>query len=303
MGIKERHERDREAVKRAILDAARDLFVSEGYENVSIRKIAERIEYSPAAIYSYFPSKDEIFIALAEEGVRLFGDCNTGPLDGLPAIERLRSMVLRLYRFSIEHPQYFALMFVDRTVPRICREYERFAFAREMRQELIAELEHAADEGVFPKTIPAASGFSDSDHGRPGSRGHASLGPAHRGKRGRPGERRVECHAWPGSRRASRWSPDSGRWRETQRTRRRKITRGIGSMRTFRIKTIAKLGVIVCATAFTSACGGGDARANAAASPVVRRGRCHSGRRRRGNQAGGADRRARDRHVHAGRIV
>ncbi|MGE3707473.1 MAG: helix-turn-helix domain-containing protein, partial [Vicinamibacterales bacterium] len=48
MGIKERHERDREAVRRAILDAARELFVTEGYGNVSIRKIAERIEYSPA---------------------------------------------------------------------------------------------------------------------------------------------------------------------------------------------------------------------------------------------------------------
>src|ERR1700689_3029099 len=71
MGIKERHERDREAVERAILDAARDLFVAEGYANVSIRKIAERIEYSPAAIYVYFRSKDDIFFALAEEGFRL----------------------------------------------------------------------------------------------------------------------------------------------------------------------------------------------------------------------------------------
>src|SRR5712671_1236672 len=127
MGIKERQERD--------LDAARELFVAEGYQNVSIRKVAERIEYSPAAIYSYFPSKDEIFIALAEEGVRLFVGCSIGSLEGLPAIERLRRIVLRLYRFSIEHPQYFALMFVDRTIPRICHEHERFALAREMKQE------------------------------------------------------------------------------------------------------------------------------------------------------------------------
>ena len=47
------------------------MFVSEGYQHVSIRKIAERIEYSPAAIYGYFPSKDDIFFALAEEGFRL----------------------------------------------------------------------------------------------------------------------------------------------------------------------------------------------------------------------------------------
>ena len=71
MGIKERQERDREAVRRSILDAARELFVTEGYRNVSIRKIAEKIEYSPAAIYGYFPSKDDIFYALAEEGFRL----------------------------------------------------------------------------------------------------------------------------------------------------------------------------------------------------------------------------------------
>ena len=159
MGIKERHERDRGAVTRAILDVARELFVSEGYENVSIRKIAERIEYSPAAIYGYFPSKDDIFFALAEESVRLLADCSVGPLDGLPAIERVRRIVLRLYRFSVEHPQYFALMFVDRTVPKICREYERFAFAREMQQELVAELQHAVDEGVFPKTSPPAAAF------------------------------------------------------------------------------------------------------------------------------------------------
>ncbi len=85
MGIKERQERDREAVRRAILDAARELFVAEGYQNVSIRKIAERIEYSPAAIYSYFPSKDDIFFALAEEGFRLLGGPARSHLRQAPA--------------------------------------------------------------------------------------------------------------------------------------------------------------------------------------------------------------------------
>ena len=71
MGIKERHDRDRSAVRESILHAARELFVTEGYRTVSMRKIAERIEYSPAAIYGYFGSKDEIFYALAEEGFRM----------------------------------------------------------------------------------------------------------------------------------------------------------------------------------------------------------------------------------------
>ena len=57
MGIRERQDRERHAVREAILTSARDLFVAEGYAQVSIRKIAERIEYSPAAIYSYFPEQ------------------------------------------------------------------------------------------------------------------------------------------------------------------------------------------------------------------------------------------------------
>src|SRR5207248_658483 len=145
MGIKERQERDREAVRRAILDAARDLFVSEGYTNVSIRKIAERIEYSPAAIYGYFPSKDDIFFALAEEGFRLLGDgaaLRRDPmLQGASPLDRVRAIFRRLYEFSRDQPQYFALMFVERSVPRISREYERFAFAREMKQQVVEELQ------------------------------------------------------------------------------------------------------------------------------------------------------------------
>src|SRR5205823_8433300 len=105
MGIKERQERDREAVSRAILDAARELFVSEGYRNVSIRKIAEKIEYSPAAIYGYFPSKDDIFYALAEEGFHLLHagedpDRRDAALASLEPLDRLKAIFLRLYEFS-----------------------------------------------------------------------------------------------------------------------------------------------------------------------------------------------------------
>src|SRR5213593_3337786 len=154
MGIKERQERDREAVRRAILDSARDLFVSEGYDNVSIRKIAERIEYSPAAIYGYFPSKDDIFFALAEEGFRLLGDPGVGEaherLQNLPPLERVRAVFWRLYEFSRQQPEYFALMFVDRSVPRISREYERFAFAREMKRHVAEEIQACIDSRVLP---------------------------------------------------------------------------------------------------------------------------------------------------------
>ena len=159
MGIKERQERDREAVRRGILDAARDLFIKDGFEQVSIRKIAERVEYSPAAIYGYFSSKDDIFFALAEEGFRLmYGDQQAlDALGSLPPLERVRQFFWRFYEFSCDHPEYFSLMFVDRSVPRIGREYERLRYAREGKQLLLSHIEAAVQAGDLPAaTTPEA---------------------------------------------------------------------------------------------------------------------------------------------------
>ena len=151
MGVKERQERERETVARAILDAARELFVTHGYHEVSIRKIAERIEYSPAAIYGYFPSKDDIFFALAEEGFRLLFQYGGRPRPASEdPVEKLRAMFLRYYEFSKEHPEYFALMFLDRSVPRISRDWERFGFVSEMKHDMIDRIRQAIDAGACP---------------------------------------------------------------------------------------------------------------------------------------------------------
>lgn len=151
MGVKERHDREREAVSRGILDAARELFVTDGYQHVSIRKIAERIEYSPAAIYGYFPSKDDIFFALAEEGFRLLFNSASAPADaGSEPVDDLRRMFWRYYEFSRSHPEYFALMFLDRTVPRISRDWERFGFVGQMKHDMVVRIQTAIDRGALP---------------------------------------------------------------------------------------------------------------------------------------------------------
>jgi AcrR family transcriptional regulator len=152
LGVRERHGRDREAVSRSILDAARELFVTHGYQEVSIRKIAERIEYSPAAIYSYFPSKDDIFFALAEEGFRLLFSYGASPRATVPGdpMDAIRAMFWRYYEFSKEHPEYFALMFLDRSVPRISKNWNRFGFVGDMRTEMVVRIRQAIDSGAFP---------------------------------------------------------------------------------------------------------------------------------------------------------
>ena len=66
MGIPERRERARGELRARILAVAEELFVREGYENVSMRRIAARIEYSPTTIYHHFKDKAELFACLLE---------------------------------------------------------------------------------------------------------------------------------------------------------------------------------------------------------------------------------------------
>jgi AcrR family transcriptional regulator len=149
MGIRERQDRERHAVRQAILDAARDLFIAEGYRHVSIRKIAERIEYSPAAIYSYFPSKDDIFFALAEEGFQRLDAKVRTALRGTDPLEEVRASWWAYYEFSKEQREFFELMFVDRTVPQITEQWPGLARVHAMLDVAAARIQRCIDAGIF----------------------------------------------------------------------------------------------------------------------------------------------------------
>jgi AcrR family transcriptional regulator len=154
-----RYRRDPEAKRRAILDAARELFVREGYENVSIRKIAERIDYSPAAIYLHFDGKAEIFLALAEDGFRRFSRAVSPNPDESDLLFALEERFWRHYEFSRKQPEYFWLMFVDRTVPRISRDWERFPVMRQMWAEGVELVRRCIAAGLLPGGTRAEAAF------------------------------------------------------------------------------------------------------------------------------------------------
>src|SRR6185369_3538903 len=90
MGVQERRARQKAGVREEILDAARTLFVKEGYEHVSMRKIAEKAEYAPGTIYLYFRDKAEILERIADETfaklsvkMQAINADPSNPLDGL----------------------------------------------------------------------------------------------------------------------------------------------------------------------------------------------------------------------------
>lgn len=113
MGIAERKVRDKHALRERILDAARRIVMRDGFAALSMRKIADAIEYSPATLYLHFESRDEIARALCAEGYAQL-------LSGLaPAakladpLERLQALAHAYVAFGLAHPQTYRLIFME----------------------------------------------------------------------------------------------------------------------------------------------------------------------------------------------
>jgi AcrR family transcriptional regulator len=114
MGLKERRVREKESLRQQILDAARELFATHGYHNVSMRKIAEKIEYSPTTIYLYFSDKSELLFSLCEETfsilIEQFAELDREVAD---PVERLRRGLKSYVLFGIEHPNHYKVTFME----------------------------------------------------------------------------------------------------------------------------------------------------------------------------------------------
>ncbi len=115
MGTAERRQRHKAHLRREILAAARRLFAEEGFEAVTMRKLAARIEYSPTAIYLHFRDKDAVLEAVCEETfATLATRLEKLAARGLPPLEFLREG-LRLYvTFGLQHPDDYTLTFTLR---------------------------------------------------------------------------------------------------------------------------------------------------------------------------------------------
>jgi AcrR family transcriptional regulator len=112
MGTAERREREKAEVRTKILDAARELFVSEGYEAVSMRKVAQKIEYSPTAIYSYFKDKESLLRELCESDFMTLALEFQHLIAMDDPIQRLRAGARAYVDFAHRFPNHYRLMFM-----------------------------------------------------------------------------------------------------------------------------------------------------------------------------------------------
>jgi AcrR family transcriptional regulator len=114
-GASVRREHARTEMRTAILDAARRLLISDGADGVSMRAIARDLGYSPAGLYEYFPSKDELTCALYFDGADGLAGRMESALNQLPAgasgVERMTAIAKSYRAHSKEQPELYRLTF------------------------------------------------------------------------------------------------------------------------------------------------------------------------------------------------
>jgi AcrR family transcriptional regulator len=157
MGLTERRERQKLALRQEILTAARELFVKEGYENVSMRRIAEKIEYSPTTIYLYFRDKDELVHEMCEETFALL----TRKLNKILAaegdpVDKLRARLKAYVEFGLKHPNHYYTAFMHESKKRgEAGRYEGSAGA-EAFQKMVEGVTVCVQAGRFREADVAA---------------------------------------------------------------------------------------------------------------------------------------------------
>jgi len=112
MGTTERRLREKEKVRAAILDTAWNMVKEEGWQSLSIRKIADAIEYSVPVIYDHFENKEAILAEFAGTGFRLLSKKIQQAFDKHDSpVDQLKAMADAYWNFSLRNKAYYQLMY------------------------------------------------------------------------------------------------------------------------------------------------------------------------------------------------
>ncbi|MBN1306254.1 MAG: TetR/AcrR family transcriptional regulator [Anaerolineales bacterium] len=119
-------ERRYEKTRQGILDAARSLLQEGGVEAVSMRSLAEKVDYSPAALYKYFSNKEEIIEALRQEAWELMANFEPDMPPGLSMAEMFVLSGQNYVKFATRYPEYYLLvMSTTETGPESMEEFKQ----------------------------------------------------------------------------------------------------------------------------------------------------------------------------------
>jgi len=141
--------------KEEILDAAAQLFARHGYRNTDMEYVAQALKIAKGTIYRYFPSKEELFLAAADRGMRRAGEfVDRSICMDVDPLERMAHAVRAYLTFFREHPQYVELFIQERAEFRDRPQQTYFAY-RDRRMAPWREIFRALiDEGRVRELPP-----------------------------------------------------------------------------------------------------------------------------------------------------
>lgn len=143
-----------------ILTAAKKLFIQEGFEHVTIRRIADEIEYSPATVYLYFTDKDTILCALQEVGFQeLYKRQQVLNAIKNPA-EKLRACGKIYIDFAMENQELYDLMFIMRAPMKKFLEPHEWTLGKQSYEVLRETVQQCIEEGYIKAQDPNIGAFS-----------------------------------------------------------------------------------------------------------------------------------------------
>ena len=161
MTISARKERQKEELKGKILQAAKELFMQKGFEDTSIRNIAEKIEYSPTTIYLYFKDKDDIFCELHREGFMLLNQYFRPLAHVADPFERLKAINKAYITFALENGEFYDLMFIIRSpMNSITKDDSDWEEGKRAFMFLVGTINECIAKGYFKDMQPDIVAFT-----------------------------------------------------------------------------------------------------------------------------------------------
>lgn len=147
-----RREREVAFRRKAIVDAAREVFSDKGYVGTTIDDVAERSEFAKATLYKFFKTKEELYLSVLEDVFREINEIAEKAMEeGLPVREKFAAFVERLITHFSDHSDFFRLLM--REVGRVDMQGWRGTPHAMIHEQLNDILAQALERGIKQKEI------------------------------------------------------------------------------------------------------------------------------------------------------